>query len=173
MITRALSPIWSWGHEKATGAARTASVRCCSSERASIATPLKARAQAYLGALYEIGEGVGKDLTAAAEWYRKAAEYGNPFGQAAFGAATFYGVGVPANPVEGYVWTKLAAKQGFAKAVSNLPEMFDALTEGQRMQAERRVARFRPKGKGGSDPAFGKRFDKPRRITGPRALGTH
>lgn len=111
-------------------------------------------AQAYFGALYEIGEGVGKDLTAAAEWYRKAAEYGNPFGQAAFGAAAFYGVGVPEDSVEGYVWTKLAAKQGFAKAVSNLPEMSDALTEGQRMQAERRIFRFRPKKNRESDLDF-------------------
>jgi TPR repeat protein len=111
-------------------------------------------AQAYLGTLYANGEGVEKDLTAAAEWYRKAAEYGNPLGQAAFGAAAFNGLGVPADTVEGYTWTKLAAEQGFPKAISNLSEMSGALTEEEREQAEKRVARFHPKKNEGPDPNF-------------------
>ena len=70
------------------------------SEAAEAELPI---AQAYLGTLYASGEGVEKNLTTAAEWYRKAAEYGNPLGQVASGAAVFYGVGVPADTVEGYV----------------------------------------------------------------------
>jgi TPR repeat protein len=111
-------------------------------------------AQAYLGTLYANGEGVEQDLTTAAEWYRKAAEYGNPLGQAAFGAVTFHGVGVPADTVEGYTWTRLAAEQGFPRAISNLSEMSGALTEEEQKQAEKRVARFRPKENEGNDPNF-------------------
>jgi TPR repeat protein len=111
-------------------------------------------AQAYLGTLYANGEGVEKELTTAANWYRKAAEYGNPLGQAAFGSAAFYGMGLPVDTVEGYVWTKLAAEQGFPKAIFNLAEMSGALTEEERKQAEKRVARFHPKENEGPDPNF-------------------
>ena len=58
-----------------------------------------------------------------------------------FGAAAFNGLGVPADTMEGYVWTKLAAEQSFPKAISNLSEMSGALTEEEREQAEKRVAR--------------------------------
>lgn len=127
-------------------------------------------AQAYLGTLYANGEGVEKDPTTAAEWYRKAAEYGNPLGQAAFGAATFYGVGVPADAVQGYVWTKLAAEQGLSKAIANLSEMSGALTEEQRKQAEKQLARFHPKKNEGDDPNFsGNR--KTRASTSARRAG--
>jgi TPR repeat protein len=111
-------------------------------------------AQAYLGTLYANGEGVENEPTTAVEWYRKAAEYGNPLGQAALGAAVFYGEGVPADHVEGYVWTKLAAEQGFPKAVSNLSEMSGALTDEERKQAEKRVARYHPKENQGPDSNF-------------------
>jgi TPR repeat protein len=111
-------------------------------------------AQAYLGTLYANGEGVEQEPSTAAEWYRRAAEYGNPLGQAALGAALFYGVGVPADPVEGYMWTQLAAEQGFPKAISNLSEMSGALTEAERKQSEKQVARFHPKENAGSDPNF-------------------
>jgi TPR repeat protein len=111
-------------------------------------------AQTYLGTLYANGEGVEQDLTAAADWYHKAAEYGDPLGQAAFGAATFHGIGVPSDIVEGYVWTKLAADQGFPKAISNLSEMSAALTDEDRKQADKRVARFRPKENEGTQPNF-------------------
>lgn len=123
-------------------------------------------AQAYLGTLYASGEAVEKNLTTAAEWYRKAAEYGNPLGQVALGAAVFYGMGVPADTVEGYVWTKLAAEQGVSKAVSNLSEMSDALTEEERGRADKRVARFQPKeNKGGDSDFASSRGNKRRRAS--------
>jgi TPR repeat protein len=127
-------------------------------------------AQAYLGTLYANGEGVEKNPTTAAEWYRKAAEYGNPLGQAALGAATYYGVGVPADTVEGYVWTKLAAEQGFAKAISNLSEMSGGLTEEERKQADKRVARFHPKEGEGDDPNFSRNRSN-RASSSPRRIG--
>jgi hypothetical protein len=52
------------------------------------------------------------------------------------------------------MWTKLAAEQGFPKAISNLSEMSGALTEEERKQAEKQVARFHPKKNEGPDPNF-------------------
>jgi TPR repeat protein len=75
-------------------------------------------------------------------------------------------MGVPADIVEGYVWTKLAADQGFAKAISNLSEMSAALTNEDRKQADKRVARFQPKGNEGVQPNFaGKRSTRPTSAT--------
>jgi len=56
--------------------------------------------------------------------------------------------------VEGYVWTKLAAEQGFPKAIANLSEMSGALAEDERERADERVTRFEPKGNKGSDATF-------------------
>ncbi len=81
----------------------------------------------------------------AAEWYRKAAEYGDPLGQAALGVATFQGVGVPKNAVEGYIWTKLAAEQGDAKAWSNLSAMVREMTAKELKKARYKVSKFRAK----------------------------
>jgi TPR repeat protein len=128
-------------------------------------------AQAYLGTLYANGQGVEKEPATAAEWYRKAAEYGNPLGQAALGAVVFYGEGVPADHVEGYVWTKLAAEQGFPKAISNLSEMSGELTEEERKQAEKRVARYHPKENQGSDPNFTTNNRGMRASTSARRVG--
>ena len=89
-------------------------------------------------------------------------------GQAAFGAAAFYGIGVPTDTVEGYVWTKLAAEQGVPKAVSNLSEMSGALTEDEREQADKRVARFEPKENEAGGPDFANNRGKKR----PRAASS-
>jgi TPR repeat protein len=87
-------------------------------------------------------------------------------GQAAFGAATFHEIGVHADIVEGYVWTKLAADQGFPKAISNLSEMSAALTDEDRKRADKRVARFQPKENEGTQPNFaGKRPTRPTSAT--------
>jgi len=59
----------------------------------------------------------------------------------------------PRTPWKG-TCTKLAAEQGLAKAVSNLAEMSGALTEEERKDAERRVARFHPKEHKEWDPNF-------------------
>jgi TPR repeat protein len=73
---------------------------------------------------------------------------------AVLGAAVFYGMGVPADTVEGYAWTRLAAEQGFPKAISNLPEMSGALTDEERKRAEKQVARFHPKGNDEKSPNY-------------------
>jgi uncharacterized protein len=76
-------------------------------------TPLalrgNARAQAFLGFMYENGYGAPQAYTAAADLYVQAAISGNPFGQAMLGLMYDKGHGVPQDFVLAYKWLNLAA----------------------------------------------------------------
>ena len=76
-------------------------------------TPLalhgNARAQAFLGFMYENGYGAPQGYVAAADFYIQAATSGNPFGQAMLGLMYDKGHGVPQDFVLAYKWLNLAA----------------------------------------------------------------
>lgn len=78
-------------------------------------TPLalrgNARAQAFLGFMYENGYGAPQAYTAAADFYVQAAVSGNPFGQAMLGLMYDKGHGVPQDFVLAYKWLNLAASR--------------------------------------------------------------
>lgn len=80
-----------------------------------ILTPLalhgNARAQAFLGFMYENGYGAPQAYTAAADFYVQAAVSGNPFGQAMLGLMYDKGHGVPQDFVLAYKWLNLAASR--------------------------------------------------------------
>ena len=71
-----------------------------------------------LGGMYYKGEGVPKNLAAAARWYREAADRGNDFAQAELGYMYYKGEGVPKNLAAAARWYRKAANQGndFAQA---------------------------------------------------------
>ena len=88
-------------------------------------------AQIKLGDMYVNGQGVPKDFTKAANWYRKAAEKGHPEGQFKLGVRYEGGVGVLHDKVEAarfsrtpneqrdvemVRWHRKAAEQGHAGA---------------------------------------------------------
>jgi TPR repeat protein len=68
-----------------------------------------ARAQAFLGFMYENGYGAPQAYVAAADFYIQAAMSGNPFGQAMLGLMYDKGHGVPQDFVLAYKWLNLAA----------------------------------------------------------------
>ncbi|HTO64578.1 MAG TPA: tetratricopeptide repeat protein [Bradyrhizobium sp.] len=68
-----------------------------------------ARAQAFLGFLYENGYGAPQAYGAAADLYTSAAISGNPFGQYMLGLMYDKGHGVPQDFVLAYKWLNLAA----------------------------------------------------------------
>jgi uncharacterized protein len=68
-----------------------------------------ARAQAFLGFLYENGYGAPQAYDAAADLYIRAAASGNPFGQAMLGLMYDKGHGVPQDFILAYKWLDLAA----------------------------------------------------------------
>jgi len=78
-----------------------------------ILTPLalhgNARAQAFLGFMYENGYGTPQAYVAAADFYVQAAISGNPFGQAMLGLMYDKGHGVQQDFVLAYKWLNLAA----------------------------------------------------------------
>ena len=70
-----------------------------------------ARAQAYLGFMYQYGRGVAQNYALAIYWYRRSAEQGNPSAQHLLGLMFDKGMGVAANHVAAHVWLGLAASR--------------------------------------------------------------
>ena len=83
-----------------------------------------ARAQYYLGLMYDHSHGVTKDYKEAAKWYRKSAEQGNLSAQFNLGEMYSKGWGVPQDYKEAMKWYRLSAEQGYAVAQSNLGLMY-------------------------------------------------
>ena len=81
--------------------------------------------------MYDKGEnyyygrnGVGKDFTEAAKWYRKSAEKGHVGAQYCVGYAYEAGEGVVQDYVEAYKWFVKAAEKGHAKAQRRLGALY-------------------------------------------------
>ncbi len=70
-----------------------------------------AEAQAHLGYLYHVGEGVPQDLTRAAELYRLSAVQGNRDAQYNLAVAYAFGEGVEKDLSEAVTWYRRAAEQ--------------------------------------------------------------
>ena len=84
-----------------------------------------ARAQLYLGFMYDDGQGVPQNYAEAVKWYRLAADQGNARAQSNLGFMYEKGQGVPQNHAEAVKWYRLAADQGNARAQSNLGFMYE------------------------------------------------
>jgi TPR repeat protein len=67
-----------------------------------------ASAQTDLARMYNYGEGVTQDHSAAVSWYRKAAEQGHADAQNNLGAMYDEGTGVPQDYVQAHKWYNLA-----------------------------------------------------------------
>lgn len=92
-----------------------------------------AGAQDLLGLLYNDGEGVPKDSSAAAEWFQRAAEayrpiaeHGDTNAQFTLGRMYAHGQGVPKDAVLAARWYRSAAEQGDAAAMHNLAQLYFA-----------------------------------------------
>jgi murein DD-endopeptidase MepM/ murein hydrolase activator NlpD len=83
-----------------------------------------AEAQFRLGLLFDLGQGVRKDLATAYMWYRRAAEAG--LAQAQFNVAVMQDSGLvgPRNTVEAARWYRKAAVQGHHRAQYNLAQLY-------------------------------------------------
>ncbi len=110
-------------------------------ERGDYATALKeflesahdgeAKAQYYLGLMYDDGLGIPEDDTEAVRWYRLAkeqllvaADQEDVEAQFRLGQMYFLGQGVPQDYTEAVKWWHLAADKGFAWAQYNLGAMY-------------------------------------------------
>jgi TPR repeat protein len=77
-------------------------------------------AQANLGSAYYNGQGIARDVSKAAEWYRKAAEQGHARAQFSLGYMCEKGEGVPRDSAQATEWYRRAANQEYAPAVAAL-----------------------------------------------------
>lgn len=75
-----------------------------------------ARAQNYLGVMYEYGQGIDKDNAKAVQWYTKAAEQGSASAQFNLSAMYGYGLGVTEDQTIAVQWLTKAAEQGHMSA---------------------------------------------------------
>lgn len=71
-----------------------------------------ARAQYYLGTMYQNGEGVLTDYTEALKWYKLAAEQDDASGQFAIGQLYYDGIGVLQDHAVAATWYIRAAENG-------------------------------------------------------------
>lgn len=79
-----------------------------------------------LGVASEQGLGTERDISAAAEFYRQAAEKGHRLAQRRWGLALMQGAGVDANPCEGETWLRRAALAGDAEAAALVGNLYAA-----------------------------------------------
>ncbi|WP_425283453.1 tetratricopeptide repeat protein [Acinetobacter boissieri] len=77
-------------------------------------------AQTNLGLAYKVGQGVSKSPTLAIDWFKKAAEQGNPIAQYNLGVMLLDGIGTNQNRSQGIKWLRQAADQGHSRAKSAL-----------------------------------------------------
>ncbi len=92
-----------------------------------------------LGLQREHGIGLTRDLTAAAEWYRKAADGGHAAAQCKLGRLYLEGKGVPRDEALAFRWYHKAAEQGHAAAQHRLGEMY---AQGRGVPRDRACAEY-------------------------------
>jgi TPR repeat protein len=91
----------------------------------SLADQGNAEAQANLGLMYGLGQGVNKNPIEAFNWYRSAAEQGIAWAQTNLGLAYISGQGTSKNDKEAAKWFRRAALQGSTKAQEVLGAMYN------------------------------------------------
>ena len=96
-------------------------------------------AQAELGRLYEMGEGVDQDYASAVFWYRKAADHGPDLGGAGqgrnrLGILYLEGRGVQKDYIEAYKWFALTGHKATEQVATRMSR--SELQEGERRVEE-------------------------------------
>jgi TPR repeat protein len=99
-------------------------------------------AQLFLGFMSAAGLGAPKDFTAAAEWYRRAANQDNMLAQLRLGYMYRRGEGVPLDLVQAYLWASLAARQEshVQKIAQRLQEVLTAEMSPEQVTEAKRLA---------------------------------
>lgn len=83
-----------------------------------------AKAQASLGWMYHTGNGVGKDMKQAVNWYRFAADQGHVIAQNNLGVIFEDGLAGTIDLKKAFAWYKKSAEAGYSYAKFNLGRMY-------------------------------------------------
>ena len=103
-----------------------------------------ARAQFYLGMLYENGDGVPEDYEKAREWYMKSAAQGEANAQFYLGLMFAFGRGGPLDLVQAHMWYSLAAGNGHARAALHRNDLAKQMKPAQIAEAQKRAREWKP-----------------------------
>ena len=104
-----------------------------------------ARAQYYLGLLYENGDGVHRDYEKAREWYEKSAAQGEANAQFYLGLLSAFGRGGPLDLAQAHMWYSLAAGKGHVGATVYRNNLAKQMTPAQIAEAQKRAREWKPK----------------------------
>ena len=104
-----------------------------------------ARAQYYLGLLYENGDGVPRDYEKAREWYEKSAAQGEANAQFYLGLLSAFGQGGPLDLAQAHMWYSLAAGNGHVGAAVYRNDLAKQMTPAQIAEAQKRAREWKPK----------------------------
>jgi uncharacterized protein len=102
-----------------------------------------ARAQASLGFMYYSGRGVARDSARAAEFFDRAAEQGEPTAQLFLALMYFKADGVAQSFPLAVMWLELAIAGGQGDAFELRGTMMQSMTEADREEGWRLLARWR------------------------------
>jgi TPR repeat protein len=99
-------------------------------------------AQFDIATMYDLGEGVERDLVKAAKWYRQAAEQGEVAAQ--YNLAIMYdmGEGVTQDIVQAYAWMSAAEMFGYQGAKESSKDFLVRMTPEQKTQGEALVIKI-------------------------------
>jgi TPR repeat protein len=112
------------------------------------------KAQNFLGSMYELGKGVTKDMSKAAEWYHKAADQGDAEAQTGLGFLYYFGDGVVLDMGKAAEWFEKSANQGGETAQFCLGWMYES-GEGVVMDKGKAVEWYsKAANKGNADAQF-------------------
>jgi len=103
-----------------------------------------ARAQFYLGVLYENGDGVPEDYEKAREWYMKSAAQGEANAQFYLGLMFAFGRGGHLDLVQAHMWYSLAAGNGHARAALHRNDLAKQMKPAQIAEAQKRAREWKP-----------------------------
>jgi uncharacterized protein len=105
----------------------------------------EARAQAFLGLDYLIGQVVPQDYEEAFKWLRRAAEQGNAVAQRALARMYAKGQGVQQDLVQAHKWFNLAAAHGYEDAEEARWTIEQQMTPAQVLEAQKMAREWKPK----------------------------
>ncbi len=143
------APAWA-GFEEGKAAYNRGDYATALREWRPLAKQGDAEAQFFLGAMYNLGDGVPQDYAEALQWWRKAAEQGNAKAQFFLGSMYDKGQGVPQDYAKAHIWFTLAASgfpRGYArdKAVKKRDIVAKRMTPAQISEAEKLAREWRLK----------------------------
>jgi hypothetical protein len=99
-----------------------------------------APAQANMGVLYDLGQGVAQDYQQALNWYAKAAEQGDIKAQNNLGFMYSEGKGVAQDRATGHMWFNIAGVRGNEDGKSNRDFVEKLMSADQVLDAQKRAA---------------------------------